>query len=167
VARDHHTIRRAAAADLPALRAALAATLDWRAAAVSGSPEELIEQSGHGYLLEHWGRPGDTAVVAELEGAVVGAAWYRYWTEASHSYGYVDPATPEIGLGVDRRFRRRGIGMSLMVGLLAAAQNQGVRSVSLSVERDNPALVLYRGLGFEHHADLENAWTMVRRLDTL
>ena len=82
-----------------------------------------------------------------------------------HSYGYVDASTPELGLGVDPRFCRRGIGASLLVSLLARAEEQGVRSLSLSVERDNPAVLLYGKLGFERYADVANAWTTVKRLD--
>jgi ribosomal protein S18 acetylase RimI-like enzyme len=145
-----HTIRQATEADMPAIRAALASALDWRAQVSSRSPEELIKKTGHAYLLEDWGRAGDKAYVAERGGSAVGAAWYRYWTDVLHSYGYVDSSTPEIGLGVDLRFRRRGIGTSLMVRLLAGAKKRGVPLVSLSVERDNPALLLYRRLGFEH-----------------
>lgn len=160
-----YTVRTAAPEDLPAIRTALAHAIDWRGHGGWESPEALIEQTGHTFLLAEWGREGDGAVVAEVGGRAVGAAWRRYWTDASHSYGYVDAVTPEIGVGVDPGFRRRGIGTSLMTGLLAQAARQGVQSVSLSVERYNPAVLLYRRLGFEHHADLENAWTMLKRLD--
>jgi len=163
--RPVHSVRCATCADLPAIRAALAWALEWRAPVPSQDPEAVVEQTGHAYLLEEWGGAGDTAAVAEIEGRAVGAAWYRLWTDAMHSYGYVDASTPELGLGVDPRFRRRGIGTSLLASLLARAEEQGVRSLSLSVERDNPAVLLYRKLGFERHADVANAWAMVKRLD--
>ncbi len=158
------TVRAAAEADLPALRAALAHALDWRGAGGWESPLAFIESSGQAYLLAGWGRPGDTAVIAEARGRAIGAAWYRRWTESLHSYGFIDDATPEIGLGVDPGYRRQGVGTALMTRLLALAAEQGVRSLSLSVECDNPAVHLYRGLGFEHHADMDNAWTMRKRL---
>ena len=47
----------------------------------------------------------------------------------------------------------------------AGAEEQGVRSLSLSVECDNPAVSLYTKFGFERYADVANAWTMVKRLD--
>jgi ribosomal protein S18 acetylase RimI-like enzyme len=158
------TVRRATMADLPAIATALACALDWRGEGGWESPTELIEATGHGYLIVGWGRLGDVAVVAEADGHAVGAAWYRRWSEALHSYGYIDDATPEIGLGVEPGYRRRDIATALMTRLLALASAQGVPSVSLSVERDNPAVDLYRTLGFRHSADVGNAWTMCKQL---
>jgi GNAT superfamily N-acetyltransferase len=119
---------------------------------------------GHAYLLAEWGRAGDTAVVAEVDGQAVGAAWYRYWTDSSHSYGYVDDSTPEVGIGEEPGSRACGVGMSLMIRLLEQAAGQGVRCVSLSVARDNAAASLCRRLGFERYADVESSWTMLKRL---
>jgi ribosomal protein S18 acetylase RimI-like enzyme len=48
--------------------------------------------------------------------------------------------------------RRRGIGTRLLQAVLARAQRQG-RSVSIHVERDNPALALYQRLGFQRSED--------------
>lgn len=158
------TVRLATMTDLPAIAAALAYALDWRGEGGWESPAELIEATGHGYLIAGWGRFGDVAVVAEVDGRAVGAAWYRGWSEALHSYGYIDDATPEIGLGVEPGYRRQGIATALMTRLIALALERGVPSVSLSVERDNPAVDLYRTLGFRHSADVDNAWTMCKQL---
>jgi ribosomal protein S18 acetylase RimI-like enzyme len=48
--------------------------------------------------------------------------------------------------------QRRGIGTRLIQGVLARAHAEG-RSVSIHVERDNPALALYQRLGFEVRED--------------
>jgi ribosomal protein S18 acetylase RimI-like enzyme len=159
------SIRIASSADLPALQAALAYAIDWRSQAGGEAPEALIERTGHAYLLADWGRPGDTAVVAEIEGQAAGCAWYRLWSDELHSYGYVDALTPEIGLGVSPEFRRRGLGLGLMTALLDQAAAQGVKQISLSVERDNPALQLYLKLGFEHQADVDHSATLLKRLN--
>ena len=159
-----HNGRIVTLSDLPALQAALADAIDWRSPNSPPDPEALIDLKGHGYLLDNWGRAGDTAVVAESEESAIGAAWYRYWTDDLHSYGYIDPATPELGLGVDASHRRRGVATSLLTALFALAREQGVRSLSLSVERDNPAVDLYQELGFERLCDVGDAWTMVKRI---
>lgn len=104
-------------------------------------------------------------MVAEAHGRFVGAAWDRFWNKASHSCGYIDDATIEIGLVVELGYRRRGIGRRLMTRLLALAAEGGVTSLSLSVERDNPAVDLYESLGFRHHDDVDNAWNMFREVN--
>ena len=163
-ANNHFTVRPASAADLPALQCALACAIEWRSAAQPSDPIAVIEDTGHAYLLEGWGREGDAAVVAECAGAVVGAAWYRFWTDAVHSYGYLDRDTPELGLGVEAAHRRRGVGATLLEALVDLARGRGVPALSLSVESDNPAVALYRRAGFERVCDVDNAYTMLKRL---
>ena len=157
---SNYIIRSATLNDLPAICAALAWAIDWRAPQPT-PPEERIAQTGHAYLLAEWGRSGDMAVVAEVEGHPVGAVWYRLWTDAMHSYGYIDATVPELGIGVDPQWRGRGIGEALLRALLAHAQQQGVATISLSVECDNPAMQLYEKLGFERYEQVDNAWTML------
>lgn len=48
--------------------------------------------------------------------------------------------------------QRRGIGTRVIQAVLARARAEG-RSVSIHVERDNPALALYQRLGFEVRED--------------
>lgn len=48
--------------------------------------------------------------------------------------------------------RRRGIGTRLLRAVLEHARRDG-RSVSIHVERDNPALGLYQRLGFQLRED--------------
>ncbi len=161
-----YSVRVATGADLPAIQAALACAVDWRGEGGWAAPVAFIESLGLAYLLADWGRPGDAAVVALVGDLAVGAAWYRQWNESLPSYGYVDDATPELGLGVDPGYRGQGIGTALLTALLALAVELGVPSLSLSVDRDNPAAGLYRILGFEHYAELDSASTMLRRLDS-
>jgi ribosomal protein S18 acetylase RimI-like enzyme len=64
---------------------------------------------------------------------------------------YVDRSSDEIcvlDIALLPAFRRRGLGRSLLSALLAEAAAAAQR-VSLHVERNNPALGLYRQLGFE------------------
>ncbi len=159
-----YSVRVATGADLPAIQAALACAVDWRGEGGWDAPAAFIESIGLAYLLADWGRPGDAAVVALVGDLAVGAAWYRQWSESVPSYGYVDDATPEIGLGVDPGYRGQGIGTALLIALQALAVERGVSSLSLSVDRDNPAIGLYRRFGFEHYADVDAASTMLRRL---
>lgn len=111
-------------------------------------------------LLEDWGRSGDTAVIAKKDDTVVGAAWFRYWTDENHSYGYLSPNIPELALGVQPNHRRQGIGRAILNALLGAAHKQGISKLSLSVEQDNPARILYESAGFRIHHQIGNALTL-------
>ena len=99
--------------------------------------------------VEAWGRPGDAGVIAvDQMGRPLGAAWYRLHPEESPGYGFVSPTIPELTIGVRADARGQGIGQALLQALIALAQSQGYAALSLSVDRNNPALHLYERLGF-------------------
>ena len=156
-----YRFRPATSNDLFAIQMALAYAIDRRRPTIVASPAVRIAETGHAYLLADRGRSGDTGVVAESVDGPIGATWYRFWTDTQHSYGYVDSSIPELGIGVAPTYRGQGIGTALLDALLYSAQSQGVYSISLSVEQDNPAVDLYRRSGFTIHREVGNAWTML------
>jgi ribosomal protein S18 acetylase RimI-like enzyme len=101
--------------------------------------------------VKGWGRHGDTALIAIEDGFPVGAAWYRLFKRAQPGYGFVDEETPELALAVVPARRGKGIGDALLNALYERAKADGYSAVSLSVARDNEALVSYYGQkhGFE------------------
>lgn len=110
--------------------------------------------------VDRWGRPGDTAVVG-LEGATpVGAAWFRFYRADEPGFGFIDEQTPELSIAVVPSRRHHGYGSTLLKELLTRAREAGCRSISLSVDRDNPAIGLYRRFGFEEVASSDNNVTM-------
>ena len=122
-------------------------------AAITGLPELRR-------FYEHWGRPGDLALVALLHahGApgpgtghpqIIGAAWYRLFPAAAPGYGFVAEHIPELTVAVVAEYRGRGVGRALLQALLSRAQAAGHPGLSLSVDRRNPALRLYERLGFK------------------
>lgn len=62
---------------------------------------------------------------------------------------------------VRHQARGRGVGTALVTALLAKSHSQGVDQVSLSVEKENPALRLYTRLGFVVSCDSGGAYTRV------
>lgn len=109
-------------------------------------------------------RPDDRAVVADVDGEVVGACWVRTTDE----YGHIDDETPSFSISLYPRFRGQGIGTTMMCSLLDELRDAGYARVSLSVQKENPALRLYERLGFQIIGDGfdESEWLMVKGLQT-
>src|SRR5947207_1070587 len=115
-------------------------------------------------LLAGWKRRGDRAVIAEDNGPRIGAAWFRLWTPELHSYGFVDAATPEIGMAVRADYRSKGIGRRLLEALVQTARADGFPALSLSVSPLNPALRLYESAGFRKVGECGTSWTLLLAL---
>jgi ribosomal protein S18 acetylase RimI-like enzyme len=99
--------------------------------------------------LEGWGARGDAGVVAvDRHGNRLGAAWYRLFPQEMPGYGFVSADVPELSIGVVAEARGRGVGGALLEALKELARNQGFKALSLSVDRLNPAVRLYRRHGF-------------------
>ena len=120
------------------------------------------EQPVYRYVY-NWGRPGDAGVLALDEGFPVGAAWYRLFSADQPGYGFVDEQTPELAIAVVPSRRGHGHGRELLEGLLERARSEGHTALSLSVERDNPAIKLYERFGFRTVREERN--TLVMRAD--
>jgi ribosomal protein S18 acetylase RimI-like enzyme len=110
-------------------------------------PREILDHPGVRIYAEEWGRPGDVGVIGEIDGEVAGACWMRLVTGGA-GMGYVDDATPQLGIALFPRFQRQGYGERLMRAALEAARAHGHRQVSLTVHPQNPAIALYERCGF-------------------
>ncbi len=111
-----------------------------------------------------WGRPGDFGLVARGGGEAVGAAWFRIFPSGERGFGYVDERTPELSVAVRPESRGLGVGAGLLERLCGRARDCGFDRISLSVDVRNPAVRLYRRLGFEVVAEANMAYTMVKDL---
>jgi GNAT superfamily N-acetyltransferase len=155
-------IRAGAPGDLAFLREMLFEAAFWRPGAPRPPLATGLARPDLAHLLAGWGRPGDAALVAESSARErLGAAWYRFYTESDHSYGFVASEVPELGIAVRAERRGLGIGTQLLRALLAHAARAGVAQLSLSVETDNPALRLYERCGFRRVGRVGGAFTLV------
>jgi ribosomal protein S18 acetylase RimI-like enzyme len=118
---------------------------------------ELLVQPELARYFGGWGRDGDHALIAEEGTEPAGAAWVRLFTAEAPGYGFVDAATPELGLAVVPALRRRGVARLLLRQL----QADGYPGLSLSVHPENPARQLYASIGFVEIAAGETAITML------
>lgn len=96
------------------------------------------------YIFEFGKRKHDKALVAETQGKIVGAIWVRIMND----YGHIDNDTPSLAMSVSKEYRGLGIGSSLLKELLSALKSAGYLKISLSVQKANYAVKMYKQAGF-------------------
>lgn len=127
---------------------------------------EILSSAEHGRYVAGWMRPSDAGFVATVgEGAPIGAAWYRMLPRTDPGFGYVGTGVPELVIGVRPIWRAHGVGRALLQHLVEHARSQGFARLSLSVERGNFAVTLYRSEGFAVTTAGRGRDTMVKRLN--
>ena len=91
-------------------------------------------------------------LVALVEDRVVG------WCDISQVPRPVHAHCGVLGIGLLAEYRRKGIGMALMLAALGKAREMGLTRVELTVrERNTNATALYESLGFRHEGRKRNA----------
>ena len=117
---------------------------------VAAPPRDIIQQEELQVYVRDFGRrPDDHCLVAEVDGKVVGAVWVRMMDD----YGHIDNNTPSLAISLYKDYRNRGIGTRLLLRMLDLLREKGYLQVSLSVQKANYAIRMYRKAGFEVVAD--------------
>ena len=121
-------------------------------------PREIINRPELQVYIAGFGKKkGDTAIVAEADDdRIVGAVWVRIMED----YGHIDDAIPSLAISIYKEYRNHGIGRALMKKILKALKIQGFRQVSLSVQKVNYAVKLYKNVGFEIIAENDEEYIM-------
>lgn len=117
-------------------------------------PELQVYIAGFGTLKD------DAALAAEVGGKAVGVIWARIMDD----YGHVDDDTPSLAMALYPEYRGLGMGTALMREMLTALAEKGYRQVSLSVQKENYAVGMYRKAGFEVIRDNGDEYILLRRL---
>ena len=112
------------------------------------------------YVADFGTQKHDRALLAEIDGKVVGAVWVRIMND----YGHIDDKTPSFAISLYKEYRGLGIGTVLMQKMLDILKDAGYEQVSLSVQKANYAAKMYRKLGFEIVNDKEEEYIMVKYL---
>ena len=102
----------------------------------------------------------DRCLVAECDGMVVGAVWTRIMDD----YGHIADDTPSLAMSLYREYRNRGIGTELLERMLDLLRNDGYKEVSLSVQKANYAVRMYRRAGFVTEKETKEEYIMVCNL---
>lgn len=121
---------------------------------IIASPELQVYVERFGALKD------DFALVAEIEGKVVGAVWVRIMND----YGHIDEETPSLAISLYKEYRGQGIGTAMMKEMLALLKSHGYSRVSLSVQKANYATKLYLKVGFEIVRENDEEYIMVNHL---
>lgn len=125
---------------------------------IAPPPREIINQPELQVYVSGFGKQQDDhCIVAECDNKIVGAVWVRVMDD----YGHVDDETPSLAISVLPDFRNQGIGTVLMKKMLDALKAENYQQVSLSVQKENYAVSMYRNVGFEIVAENEQEYIMI------
>lgn len=91
------------------------------------------------YIADFGNSKHDKALIAEVDGNIVGAIWARIMND----YGHIDDNTPSLAMSVLKAYRGMGIGTSLLTQMMSTEKAAGYAKLSLSVQKDNYAVSLY------------------------
>jgi ribosomal protein S18 acetylase RimI-like enzyme len=130
------------------------------------SLETMLAVPENARYVDDWGRAGDVALFAlDRRDEPIGAVWMRRFSSNAPGYGYVADDVPELAIAVYPEFRSNKVGTLLLGSLIARADRDEVRAISLSVHPENPAKRLYIRHGFEVVADHGHALTLLLELE--
>lgn len=123
-------------------------------------PKSIIKQPELQVYVKDFGKEDDWCIVAEIKGKIVGAVWVRIMND----YGHIDDETPSFAISLHKEYRNLGIGTALMRNMLELLRKKGYKQTSLSVQKANYAVHMYRKVGFEVVGENEEEYIMVCRL---
>ena len=124
-------------------------------------PKSIVEQPALKIYYQDFGtEKGDICLVAETDNKIVGAVWTRIVNDFAH----IDDDTPSLAIAVAIESRGKGIGTRLLNKMLAVLKDEGFLSVSLSVQKENFAVKMYKRAGFEVVKDNGEELVMLKKL---
>lgn len=123
-------------------------------------PKSIIQQPELQVYIEDFGKADDWCLVAEVQEKIVGAAWVRIMND----YGHINDETPSFAISLYEEYRCMGIGTALMRAMLKFLKDKGYRQTSLSVQKANYAVNMYKKVGFAVVDENEEEYIMICRL---
>ncbi|MGI6049814.1 MAG: GNAT family N-acetyltransferase [Acetivibrionales bacterium] len=124
-------------------------------------PKTIIQRPEIQVYVENFGdREDDIALVAEVDGMVVGAVWARIMND----YGHIDDETPSLAISLYKDYRNYGLGTEMMFQIINKLRSKGYSKISLAVQKANYAVKMYRKVGFEVFNENDEEYIMICRL---
>ena len=128
---------------------------------VSAPSKDIINQPDLQVYVKDFGKnKGDLCLVAQVMDKIVGAVWVRIMND----YGHIDNETPSFAISLLKKYRNYGIGTELMKQMLTKLKLEGYKQVSLSVQKMNYAVRMYRKIGFEIVDENDEEYIMICKL---
>lgn len=112
------------------------------------------------YVKNFGDNKGDMCLVAQVEDKIIGAVWVRIMDD----YGHIDNETPSFAISLLKEYRNYGIGTELMKHMLMKLKMKGYARASLSVQKMNYAVRMYKKVGFEIVEENDDEYIMICRL---
>lgn len=122
--------------------------------------KSIIEQPELQVYVADFGKEDDWCLAAEMKEKIVGAVWVRIMND----YGHIDDKTPSLAISLYEEYRNLGLGTALMKEMLQFLKNKGYKQISLSVQKENFAVGMYRKLGFKVVSENDEEYIMVCQL---
>ena len=110
--------------------------------------------------IEGLGKTDDIVFGCEYNNKIVALSWSRILSGDIKGYGNIDNNTPEIAVSVLKGYRNKGIGTALLKEHLKVLK-KNYKRVSLSVNKENYAVDLYKKLGFDIIKENDEDYIMV------
>ncbi|SRR5579883_2275711 len=109
-------------------------------------------------------RKGDIGLIANNGNESIGAAWCRLFspTKIIGNVGYCGPDIPCLAIAVDPKYRAQGIGTQLLETLYREVKANNFAALSLAVGETNPAMSLYKRLGYREVNRTGTTLTMLK-----
>lgn len=108
----------------------------------------IIDLPAISRYINNWDDTRDFGLIFYSEDETIGVIWGRRFAEDNKGYGFIDVNTPEMSMAVNKKYRNQGIGTAMMTEFLNLACEKGFKNLSLSVDKRNRAVNLYKRSGF-------------------
>ena len=122
--------------------------------------KSIIKQPELQAYIKDFGKADDWCLVVETKEQIVCAVWVRIMND----YGHIDDKTPSFAISLYEEYRNLGIGTALMGAMLQLLKVKGYKQTSLSVQKANYAVKMYRKAGFEVVDENKEEYIMICKL---
>ena len=128
-------------------------------------PLSILNEPKIFIYIDNWGRsPNDLAIVVELNNELIGAIWGRSFHPPKVGFGFINCETPKVCMAIRKSYRNKGIGTRLIEEIYNRYTEKEIQAISLSVDKLNRAMNLYKRSGFKVITDEGSDVTMKKEL---